>query len=74
MKFQVDTSNSFLVMLQTKFGYEKYQRAKTPKLSKREVCFLYNALFHIKIDLPMKFGVDTSYSLVMFWTKYQYEK
>ena len=35
----------------------------TPKLCKRELLFLYTAPLLIEIYLPMKFQVDTYYSL-----------
>ena len=70
MTFQVDTSYSFCVMLQTKYKYEELQRAMTPKSCKRELWFYYTALLLIKIYLPMIFQVDTSYSFcVMLQTK-----
>ena len=69
-----DSSSSFCVMLQTKYKYEKFQRAITPKLCKRELWFLFTAPPLIKIYIPMKFQVDTSNSFgVLLRTKYKYE-
>ena len=65
MKLQVDTSNSFCVMLWTKYKYEKLQRAITPKLYKRELSFFNIALCNTKNYLPMKFQVDVSYIFVL---------
>ena len=70
MKFEVDTSDNFCVMLPTKYKYKNKQRAITPKLCKRELLFLYTALIDIEIYLPLNFGVDISYSfLAMLWSK-----
>ena len=53
-------------MLRTKYKYEKYQRAITPKLYKSELWFLYTAPPLTKIYVPKMFQVDTSYSFLCY--------
>jgi hypothetical protein len=57
MKFHVDISKAFWVMLWTKINFEKLQREITQKL---ELSFLCTALLLNEVYLPMKFQVDTS--------------
>ena len=67
--------SKFWAMLWTKFKYEKYQRAITLKSYKIDLWFLCTALLFIKLHLPMKFHIDTSYRFwAMLWTKFKYEK
>ena len=55
MKFHNPSLYNFGDMLQTKFKYEKQQRAITQKLSKQELWFLRTALPLDEIYPPMKF-------------------
>ena len=62
-------------MLQSKFKYEKQQRAITQKLSKQELWFLCTALPLDEIYPPMKFHNPSQYSFGdMLRTKFKYEK
>jgi hypothetical protein len=60
MKFQVDISKAFSVMLWTKIKFEKKQRAISEKLCRVELSFFCTALILNMIYPPMKFQVDTS--------------
>ena len=61
MKFQVDTSYTFLNMARTRKKYEEFQRAIIQKLCHQELRFLCTALLLNEFYLPVKFQVDTSY-------------
>ena len=62
-------------MHQTKFKYEKKQRAITQRLSKQELRFMCTALPLDEIYPPTKFHNHSFYSLGdMHQTKFKYEK
>ena len=60
IKFQVDISNTYQVMVRTRIKYENLPRAITPKIYQKELWILGTALPFHEIYSPMKFQVDIS--------------
>ena len=68
MKLQVNSSNTFWVMLRTKF------KSITPKVWCLELSFLCTALLLNEIYLPIKLQVNSLNTFwVMLWTKFKNE-
>jgi hypothetical protein len=58
----------------TKLNYENKQRAITQKIRNAEYRFLCTAVSLIEVYHPMKFQVDSFYTLgEMAWTKIKHE-
>jgi hypothetical protein len=74
MKFQVHSFYTFGEMARTEIKYENLQRAITQKIRNAEYLLLCTALLLNEIYHPMKFQVNSFYTLVdMAGTKIKYE-